>query len=100
MAGLFAIPAWPSPAARQQTQYPSISDKPIRFDSLRVMKKGRWEPFGITPSQEPLSLLAEGQLQRSLNPLEWLITTPLALARYRNTVLWLAEGQPQPMVSR
>ncbi len=68
MAGLFAIPAWPSPAARQQTQYPSISDKPIRFDSLRVMKKGRWEPFGITPSQEPLSLLAEGQLQPSHTP--------------------------------
>jgi len=29
---------------------------------------GRVETLGITPSQEQLSLLAEGQLQRSLGP--------------------------------
>ena len=30
---------------------------------------------------------------------EWVVTTHLAIAWYRNTFLWLAEGQPQPIVS-
>ncbi|MEY4180941.1 MAG: hypothetical protein RLY70_4516, partial [Planctomycetota bacterium] len=52
-------------------QYRSISDKPSRFRSLRVVKKGRVETLGITPRQEQLSLVAEGQLQRSLGQFPW-----------------------------